>query len=61
MHIAGFLKVNEFGYVILFGKPLYVVSPVLMDTSHEVVGHAHVHDPVVPIGEEVDVVAVVSH
>jgi len=61
MDISGFLKVDKFVYVVLLGEPPYGMSSVLMESSHEVVCHADIHDPVVPVGEDIDEVLVLSH
>jgi hypothetical protein len=34
---------------------------VFIEASHEVVGYADIHDLIVPVGEEVDEVLVLSH
>lgn len=61
MDISGFLEVDKFVYVVLFGEPPYGMSSVLMESSHEVVCHADIHDPVVPVGEDIDEVLVLPH
>lgn len=61
MDISGFLEVDKFVYVVLFGEPPYGMSSVLMESSHEVVCHADIHDPVVPVGEDIDEVLVLLH
>ncbi len=61
MDISGFLKVDKFVYVVLLGEPPYGMSSVLMESSHEIVCHADIHDPVVPVGENIDEVLVLPH
>jgi hypothetical protein len=48
-------------HVIFLGKSIHELVFMLVETAFEVVGHADVHDFIVPIGEDVDVEVVVSH
>jgi hypothetical protein len=55
------LVVNQFAYVVLFGKTVHQFVLMLIHPSLQIVGYADVHDLVVPIGEDVNVEVVVLH
>ena len=56
-HITGFLKVNEFVYVVFLGKPFNQLVFMLIDPAFKVVCHADVHHLMVPVGQDIDVIA----
>jgi hypothetical protein len=60
MDVTGFLEIHELVNVVFLREAFYGVSSVLVDAAHEVVGHADIHDFVVPVGEEVDEIVVLS-
>lgn len=61
MNIGGFLKVDKLMHIVLFSESPDGASCVLIEPPHEVVRHADIHYLVVPVGEDIDVVAVSLH
>ena len=48
------LEVNELVAVVAAGEVLFPIAAVLPETALQVAGGADIHDPVRPVGEDVD-------
>ena len=57
IHVGRLLEVDELVHIVLFRETFDGFGLVLVDTTNKVVSHADVHDLVVPVGEEIDKIA----
>jgi hypothetical protein len=60
IHVRRFFEVNELIDVILLGESFDQFVFVFIETPHDIVSHSNVHDPVIPVGHQVDVIAFFS-
>lgn len=53
-------KVNEFVHVVFFGRAFKIFVFMFKKPSFNVVRHADIHYPVVPVCEYIDIIIMVS-
>ena len=56
--IAGHLIIHQLIHMILFRKSIYEMVFMLIQAAFQIVRHADIHDPIVPVRENVHIIAV---